>query len=225
MSKPGAPFMQRVETVCPTGPIRCRRCADGVPKTTTSHAHRHLGLTCPIFSGQALENGIVFCRRETYRRRRSSVCIRWSWAVALIAQGCHAWFPKVSSRATRHIRCRPSPSPTVNVHSMPACPNRAQPHLGGSSRRLAPTHTRTRTPTHTNKHTHTHTHTHARAHARARARTHAHAHAPAREHGHAHARTRTHTRTRDDPPRQSAATASAVVGNCVRRHLLGRHCP
>ena len=65
MSKLGAPFMQRVKTVCPTGPIRCRRCADGVPKTTTSHAHWHLGLTCPNFFGQTVENGIVFCRRES----------------------------------------------------------------------------------------------------------------------------------------------------------------
>ena len=40
---------------------------------------------------------------------------------------------------------------------MPACPSRARPNLGGSSRRLAPTHTRTRT--HTHMHTHTHTQT------------------------------------------------------------------
>ena len=31
--------------------------------------------------------------------------------------------PKISSRATRYIRCRPSPSPTVNVYNMPACPS------------------------------------------------------------------------------------------------------
>ena len=37
----------------------------------------------------------------------------------------------LSSRATRYIRCRPSPSPTVNVCSMPACPSRARPNLGG----------------------------------------------------------------------------------------------
>ena len=60
----------------------------------------------------------------------------------------------LSSRATRCIRCRPSPSPTVNVCSMSACPGRARPNLGGSSRRLAPMHTRTRT----------HAHAHARAH-------------------------------------------------------------
>ena len=73
---------------------------------------------------------------------------------------------KISSRATRYIRCRPSPSPTVNVYNMPACPSRARPNLGGSSRRLAPTHTRTRTRTRT--------HTHTRARTSARARTHAH---------------------------------------------------
>ena len=100
----------------------------------------------------------------------------------------------LSSRATRYIRCRPSPGPTVNVCSTPACQGRAR--LKGSSRRPAPTHTRT----------HTHAHQHTRAQARARDRAHTHAHAPAREreraHAHAHARkrtTHTHTRTHTRP--------------------------
>ena len=38
----------------------------------------------------------------------------------------------LSNRTTRYIRCRPSPSPTVNVYNMPACPSRARPNLGGS---------------------------------------------------------------------------------------------
>ena len=75
----------------------------------------------------------------------------------------------LSSRATRYIRCRPSPSPTVNVYNTPACQGRAR--LNGSSRRPAPTHTRT----------HTYAHPHTRAQARARDRAHGHAHAPARE--------------------------------------------
>ena len=75
------------------------------------------------------------------------------------------------------------------IRSMPACPSRARSNLGGSSRRLVPTHTRTRARTHTHTRAHTHTHTRARMHA------HAHTHAPAREHGHAHARRRTHTHT------------------------------
>ena len=52
----------------------------------------------------------------------------------------------LSTRATRYLRCRPSPCPTVNVNSMPACPSRARPNLGGSSRPPAPTHTPERTP-------------------------------------------------------------------------------
>ena len=112
----------------------------------------------------------------------------------------------LSNRATRYIRCRPSPGPTVNVYSMPACPSRARPNLRGSSHRPAPTHTRTRAHTRTRTHTHTHTrtHAHAQAHthphtpqhantdmrtlARACTRTHAPTHAPAREHGHTHPR-------------------------------------
>ena len=75
------------------------------------------------------------------------------------------WVSKnISSRTTHYIRCRPSPSPTVNVYNVPACPNRARPHLRGSSRRLAPTHTRA----------HAHTHTHARPHPRPRPHPRAH---------------------------------------------------
>ena len=93
------------------------------------------------------------------------------------------------------VHCRPSPSPTVNVYSTPACQGRAR--LDGSSRRPPPTPTRTRE----HARTHTHAHPHTRAQARARDRAHAHAQAPAREreraHAHAHARKRTtHTHTR-----------------------------
>ena len=108
---------------------------------------------------------------------------------------CPAWFPKVPSRATRCRHYRPSPSPTVNVYSTPACQGRAR--LDGSSRRPAPTPTRT----HKHARTHPHAHPHPRAQARARDRAHAHAHAPARErkrtHAHANASKRTtHTHTR-----------------------------
>ena len=65
----------------------------------------------------------------------------------------------LSSRATRYIRSRPSPSPTVNTLNTPACQSRARPSPGGSSRRPAPTHTLTRT--HTRPHTRTHAHAHA----------------------------------------------------------------
>ena len=63
----------------------------------------------------------------------------------------------LSSRATRYTCCRPSPSPTIKVHNMPAFPSRARPNLGGSSRRLAPTHTHKRTRTYAHVHTHTQT--------------------------------------------------------------------
>ena len=75
----------------------------------------------------------------------------------------------LSSRATRYIHCRPSPSPSVNVYSTPACQGRAC--LDGSSRRPTPTPTRT----HKHARTHAHAHPHTRAHARACDRAHAHA--------------------------------------------------
>ena len=55
----------------------------------------------------------------------------------------------LSRCAMFYTRCCQSPSPTVNTYSMPACPRRARPSLGGSSRR--PAHTQTRTDTHTQK--------------------------------------------------------------------------
>ena len=113
-----------------------------------------------------------------------------------VAQGRVQWLgimPRVvskslSSRATRYIRCRPSPSPTVNVYNMPACQSRAR--LNGSIRRPAPTPTRT--------HTHAHPHTRAQARARTRPRTHTRTRPSTR--------TRTHARTR---PRAQAHHAHA----------------
>ena len=77
----------------------------------------------------------------------------WSNGWAL----CPAWFPKVL-QAVQHVtyiavRARPD----RKVYNMPACPSRARPNLGGSSRRPAPVHT------------HTRTHAHAPTHAPARA--------------------------------------------------------
>ena len=73
---------------------------------------------------------------------------------------------------TRCIRCRQSPSPTVNIDNMPACQSRARPSLGGSSRWPAPAGTRTRTHTHTHTYTRTHAHAHAHTHMHTRMHTH-----------------------------------------------------
>ena len=119
----------------------------------------------------------------------------------------------LSRRATRYIHCRPSPSPSVNVYSTPACQGRC---LDGSSQRPTPT------PTRTHKHARTHTRTHATAltlthtpqHANASARTHTHTHAKTprtRTRASTSARARARAGTRDDPPRQSATTACVFL--------------
>ena len=86
----------------------------------------------------------------------------WSGRCPMVGRYAPLGFQNLSSRATRYIHCRPSPSPTVNVYSTPACQGRAR--LDGSSRRPAPT------PTRTHKHARTHTHAHPRTRAQARAR-------------------------------------------------------
>ena len=90
------------------------------------------------------------------------------------------WLGVMPRLVSKSISSRPSPSPTVNMYNMAACQSRSR--LGGSSRRLAPTHTRTHTHTHTHTctgtrtRTCTHTQTQTYQHAKPNARTHAHPH-------------------------------------------------
>ena len=140
---------------------------------------------------------------------------------------------KLSSRATRYIRCRPSPSTTVNVYNMPACPSRARLNLGGSSRRLAPTHMRTRTHTHTHTRAHTHTRTHAHAHTHTRTpphattdtRTHAGARTRASTSKRTHTHTHTHTPMRPHPRPHPHAHPTTSLDNPRRQHLSSQTSP
>ena len=148
--------------------------------------------------------------------RASQVAVQWLGVMPRLVS------KSLSSRAKRYIHCRPSPSPTVNLYSMPACQGRAC--LDGSSRRPAPTPTRTHKHARTHTHAHPHTRTGARTRPRTRTRTRPSTNTNARTHTHTQAnaqhtgtrastshRARTRTGTRDDPPRQFVATACVFL--------------
>ena len=111
------------------------------------------GLRKRLASSVVIKRGVTHCTRP----ERTQVAVQWLGVMPCLVS------KSLSSRATRYTHCRPSPSPTVNVYSTPACQGRAR--LDGSSRRPAPT------PTCMHKHdAHTRTHTRTRAQARARDR-------------------------------------------------------
>ena len=58
-------LLQRAKAISPTGPVRGRRCADGVPQAAPAHADRQPGLARPDVFCQAMHGDIMLSLTES----------------------------------------------------------------------------------------------------------------------------------------------------------------